>query len=132
MLFQSKALFFRLRDRSLWSFGQLAQDGVDHAGGEAVAGLFGQLDAFVDCGAGGDAVQVQQLECAQAECDQDFCIELRMGARQQDLDLMVELNLPAQHAQNECRGQVAVRRGERVDGFAAQQVVGMGVAALDG
>ena len=45
---------------------------------------------------------------------------------------MVETNLPAQHAENQSRGQVAVSRRESVDGFAAQQIVGVGLAALDG
>jgi len=77
--FQSKILFLRLQDRSRSSLGQLAQDGVDHAGGETVAGLLGQLDAFVDCGRGGDAIQVQQLECAQAESDQDSASSFALG-----------------------------------------------------
>ncbi len=45
---------------------------------------------------------------------------------------MVEADLPAQHAQHQRRGQVAVGWRESVDGFAAQQIVGVGVAALDG
>ena len=71
-------------------------------------------------------------KCAQAQGDENLGIELGVGAGQQGAELVVELNLPAQHAQDQRRGQVAVGSGERVDGFAAQQIVGVGMAALDG
>ena len=45
---------------------------------------------------------------------------------------MVEPNLPAEHAQHQGRGQIAVGGRESVDGLAAQQIVGVGLAALDG
>ena len=105
---------------SLRGYSKLAQDGVDHAGGEVVAGLLDQFDAFGENGACGDAIHVEQLECAQAESDQDFCIEFHVGMSEQSADLLVELNLPAEHAQDERRDQVAVGGGERIDGFAAQ------------
>ena len=97
-----------------------------------MAGLLGQLHALVDGGAGGDAVHVEQLECAQAQGDENFGVEFGVGAGEQGVKLVVELNLPAQHAQHQRRGQVAVGSARDVDGFAAQQIVGVGLAALDG
>ncbi len=66
------------------SAGEFAQDGVDHAGGEAVAGLLGQLHALVDCGAGGDAVQMEKLEGAQAEGDRISGSSLALGRLSSD------------------------------------------------
>ena len=97
-----------------------------------MAGLLGEFDALVDGGAGGNAVHAQNLECAEAQGDQDFRLEFSFGPGEQGLHLMVEANLPAKHAQNQRRGQVAIGGGERVDGFAAEQVVRMRIAALDG
>ncbi len=75
-----------------------------------MAGLLGQFHAFVDGGAGGNAVQMQQLKRAQPQGNQYLRIEFGVGAFEQRLQLMIELNLPAQHAQHQRRGQVAVGR----------------------
>ncbi len=62
----------------------------------------------IDGGARGDAVQMEQLECAQAEGDQNLQIELGIGAFEKQVDLVVELNLPAEHSQHQGRDQIAV------------------------
>jgi predicted component of type VI protein secretion system len=48
------------------------------------------------------------------------------------MDLVVEANLPAEHAQHQRRGQVAISLRESVDSLSAQQIVGVGLATLDG
>ena len=75
-----------------------------------MAGLLGQLHALVDGGAGGDAVQMQDLKGAEAQGDEDFGIEPGVGAREQRVHLVVETDLPAEHAQDQGCGQVAVGR----------------------
>ena len=75
---------------------------------------------------------MQNLKCAEAESDQDFRIELGVGVLEQGLNLVIEANLPAEYAEHQGRGQIAVGGRERVDGFAAEQIVRVGVAAFDG
>ena len=55
--------------------GDFAQDGVDEAGGGAFAGAFDEFDGGGDGGVGGDAVEVAELENAEAEGDADLGIE---------------------------------------------------------
>ena len=90
------------------------------------------IDAFVDGGAGGDAVHVEQLEGAEAEGDENFGIEFGVGAVEQGMDLVIKEDLPAKYAKDEGCGQVAVSCGQGVDGSGAKKIVGVGVAALDG
>ena len=96
-----------------------------------MTGLLGQFHALVDGGTGGNAIQMQYLKCAQTQRDKNFSIELGVGMLEEGLNLVVEEDLPAKHAEDEGCGEVAVRRGERVDGFAAKQIVGMRLAAFD-
>ena len=85
-----------------------------------MTGLLGQLHALVDSGASGDAVHVQNLKGAQAQGDPNLRVEFGVGAFEQDLELMIEANLPSEHAQHQRRGKVAVGGREHVDGFASE------------
>ena len=111
---------------------QLAQHRVDHAGGEAVTGVLGQLHALVNRGARRDAVHIQNLKRAQPQDDLNLRVELGVGPGEQRMKLMIEQNLPAQYAQHERRSQVAVRSRESVDCPAAQQLIGVRLPAFDG
>ena len=111
---------------------KFAQNRVDHAGCEAVTGMFGQLYALVDGCVGGDAVHLQNLESAQAQGNPDFGVEFGVGAFEQNLKLMIEPNLPAENAQHQRHRQVAVLGREYIDGFAAEKIVGVRLAALHG
>jgi hypothetical protein len=75
---------------------------------------------------------VENLKGSQAESNEYFRIEFGIGAFEQGMELMVEADLPAEYAENQGRGQIAIGCGKCVDGFAAEQVVGVGVAVLDG
>jgi hypothetical protein len=75
---------------------------------------------------------MKDLEGAEAERDQDFGVEPCVGVFEEGMELVVQANLPAEHAEHQGCGQVAVGGGERIHGFAAEQVVGVGLAALDG
>jgi hypothetical protein len=111
---------------------QFAEDDVDHAGSKAVTGLLGEFHAIVDGRVRRDAIEVKDLECAEPESDENFRFKAGVGMLEQGLDLVVEANLPAEGAENKRGGQIAVGRGENVDGFAAQQIVRVGLATLDG
>jgi hypothetical protein len=74
---------------------------------------------------------MRDLKCAEAKRDANFSIEARIGPREQGLQLMVEANLPTEHAKHERRGKMAVGGRKSVDGFAAQQIVGVRLPTLD-
>jgi hypothetical protein len=112
-------------------FGESAENGIDHAGGKLLAGLLGQFHTLIDGGASGDAVHVQNLECAQAEQDQNFGIEFGVGVREQSADLVIETNLPAENAEHKGCDQIAVEGRESINGFVAKQVVSVRAVALD-
>jgi hypothetical protein len=57
-------------------FLKFTEDRVDKGCGGAFAGALHQFDAFVECGARGDAVEKTELIEGQAESDQDFEIQL--------------------------------------------------------
>jgi hypothetical protein len=88
-----------------------------------VTGLLGEFHALVDGGAGWNTVQMEQLEGAEAQGDQDLRVEPGVGVLEEGLQLVVEANLPAEHTEDQGGGQVAVWRGESIDSFAAEQVV---------
>jgi len=75
-----------------------------------MACLLGQPHALVDGGAGGDAVHVENLEGPHAQRDANFGVELCVGPGEKCARRMVELNLPAQYAENQCSGQMTVWR----------------------
>ena len=79
--------------------GDFAQDGVDEAGGGAFACAFDEFDGGGDGGVGGDAVEVAELEDAEAEGDADFGVELD-GAAGEVVDEEVELELVAEAAED--------------------------------
>ena len=90
-----------------------------------MASLLGELHALVDRRARRNAVQMQQLECAEAKRDPNLSIKLGARPCEQPSNLIVQLDLPAQHAQHESRGQVAVGRGKSSNRLAAQQIIGV-------
>ena len=75
---------------------------------------------------------MEKLKSAEAKSDEDLGIELGVGALEKGLQLVIELNLPTEDAENEGRGEIAVGRGEGVDGFGAQEIVRVRLAAFDG
>ena len=110
---------------------ELAEDGVDHAGGEAMAGLNGQLNALADGGVGGNAVEQEKLKGAETESYKDFGIEFGIGTLEERSKLVVEANLPAEDAEDESCDEIAVGGRESVYGVAAEQIAGVGWSALD-
>ncbi len=84
---------------SYWVARHFAQHGVDEAGGGAFAGAFDEFDGGGDGGVGGDAVEVTELEDAEAKGDADFRIELD-GATGEVVDEEVELELVAEAAED--------------------------------
>ena len=80
-----------------------------------------------------NAIEMQQSETRPAAARSESPrSSLALGRLSKRANLVVQTNLPAQHAEHQRRGQVAVCRGERIDGFAAQQIVGVRLPALDG
>ena len=94
--------------------GQLAQDGVDHAGRMGLTGSAAQLDALAQNGVGGNAIEMQQLKGTHPQGQRDRLCQSLFGPLQQGSNARVERNLPAQHAHNEGRGEVAVLGGESI------------------
>ena len=92
--------------------------------------LLCEFHAFVDGSPGRNAIKVEQLKRAHSQSDEHFSIDARSRSFQEGLDLLIELNLPAKHAQHERSGQIAVGCGKRVDLSAAQKIVGVRLAAL--
>ena len=106
--------------------GDFAQDGVDEAGGGAFAGAFDEFDGGGDGGVGGDAVEVAELENAEAEGDADFGVELD-GAAGEVVDEEVELELVAEAAEDELVGQAGFL-GAEGGGVVAEDFIGPGSA----
>ena len=77
---------------------EVAEDGVDHAGGVRFVGGSAEFDALAEGGVGGDAIEVQELEGSKAEGDgyrlgealfdahfsapRSFWVEVRVAARE--------------------------------------------------
>ena len=76
-------------------------------------GLLGQLHALIDRGARRNAIQMQQLKCPIRSAIRISASSFAFGRLAAADNLLVQQNLPAQHAQHQRRGQVAVRRRER-------------------
>lgn len=108
-----------------------AKDRVDHAGGVGRSVGAGHLHAFMDGGVRRDAVHVQQLEDAEAQREQGCVVKFGVGALEHGAQYGVELQLPAEDAEDERGGEVAVFGGEAVDGGGVQQVVGVSGAGHD-
>ncbi len=106
--------------------GELAEDGVDHAGGVAVAGSANEFDRFGEGGVGGNPVEVLELEGSHAEgcCDRSREGEIR--ALEERLHPGVECDLPAEDSEDEGGGKVAVGLREGGHPGAVEQVVGVG------
>ena len=87
-----------------------AQHRVHHARGKAVAGLLGQLHAFVNGRMRRNPVKIEQLKRAQPQRNSYLGVQLGIGLVQQFLDACIQQRLPAQHAQHQSRDQIAIRR----------------------
>lgn len=111
---------------------EFTQHGIHHSGGETMPSLFGELDAFVDGGVRGNALKEAELKCAETESDENFRIETGVRFPEQRPEVVIEADLPAESAEHEGCGQVAIGGGELIDGISSQQFVGMAFAALDG
>ena len=94
-------------------------------------GLLGQFHALINGGARRNAVQMQKLKSAQPQRNQNLRHRAWRWGVSAGLQLAVELNLPAQHAQHQRRCQIAVGARKSVDGLAAQQIVGVRLAPLN-
>ncbi len=66
---------------------------------------------------------MQQLKCAQAQCNDNLRIEPGVGLGEKTTYLLIELNLPTQNAQHQGGGEMAIGRGEIGDGVTAEQIV---------
>ena len=106
--------------------GELAEDRVDHAGGVGVAGGSDQLDGFREGGVGGDPIQVLELEGSHAEGGGDGGGEGLVGALEEGVHPGVEGDLPAEDAEDQGGGEVAVGLGEGGHAGAVEKVVGVG------
>ena len=87
--------------------GDLAEDGVDEAGGEAFAAALGEFDAFVDGGVAGYAVEVAKLKDAHPEGCADAGLGFG-GAAGVVVDQEVELGLVAEAAKDDVGGESGV------------------------
>src|ERR1035441_9080559 len=101
-----------------------AEDGVDEAGGGALAGALDEIDGIGDSGVGRDALQVAELVDRHAEGDADFGIEL-LAAGGIMLDQVIELGAEAENAEDDFSGQGGIARVER-RGVSEQKVGGPG------
>ena len=97
-----------------------------------MARLFRQLHALIDGGVSGNAIEKLQLKGAEAESDENFRIEPGIGTFQSRANLGIQPDLPAKHAQHQGGRQIAVGDAERIDFLASEQIVRVGLAALDG
>src|SRR5215472_3166548 len=93
-----------------------------------MTGLFGQLDALVDCGVNRNAIHPQQLKCTEPQGNQNFGIELCIRVLQERAKAPVEINLPAQNAKSESSGEIAVCGRESCDALGPQHRVRMSPA----
>ena len=102
----------------------LAEDGVDEAGGGTFAGAFDEIDGIGDGGVGRHALQVAELVNGHAEGDADFGIEL-LAAAGIVLDQVIELGAEAEDAEDDFGGEGSVAGIER-GGVSEQEVRGPG------
>ncbi len=91
-----------------------------------MAGGADELDGFGEGGVGGDAVEVEELEGSHAEGGGDGGGEGLVGALEEGLHAGVEGDLPAEDAEDQGGGEVAVGLGEGGHAGAVEEVVGVG------
>ena len=90
------------------------------------------LESAIDGGMGGNAIEKAELESSHTEGNRDLRIEFGSRLLDQELELVIETNLPAKNAKDESCSQMAIVMRECVDRFRTQQVIGVSFAALDG
>ena len=90
-----------------------------------------KFHALINRGMGRNPIQMQQLKRPHAQSDPHFRIELCIGMLQQRPNLLVQPNLPAQHAQHQRRRQIPIRRRQRIHARLAQQFVRVRTPALN-
>ena len=85
-----------------------------------MSGLLGEFHAFVNGGAGRDAIEMQQLKCSQAQRDEHFRFELCVGTLEKRAQRLIEFDLPTQHAEYQSSGKISILRGECRDGLSTK------------
>lgn len=97
-----------------------------------MARLPGQFHTLIDGGTWRNAIEIEQLESSQAQSDQNLWIKPGVRPGEKFSQLLIKKNLPTEYAENQRRGQmsIAIRKGR--DRIAAQQIVGVRPAALNG
>jgi hypothetical protein len=96
-----------------------------------VAADAGEFDALIECSVRRDAIEMEKLEGSEAECDDDGLSEALIWALQEWLDAGVEGDLPAERAEHERSGEVAVFRGELCGVRGVQEVVTIALPCRD-
>jgi len=79
---------------------ELAEDGVDHAGGVAVTSGADEFDRFAEGRVGGDPVQVLELEGSHTEGRCDWGREGEIRALEERLHPGIQCDLPAEDTEN--------------------------------
>ena len=111
--------------------GDVAQDSVDHAGCVRVAAGAREFDALVERSVRGDAVEVDELEGAEAERDGDSIGEALIGALEEGLNAGVEGDLTAEGAKDKRRGEVAVFGRELCGVRRVEEIVAVALPCCD-
>ena len=96
-----------------------------------MSGLFGQSYGFANGCVGGDAIEVLELKCSEAQSNLNFRVEACIGFGEQRTDYSVEPDLPAQGAHDQGGAEIAILRRKNRDAGTAKQIVGMGMTSLD-
>ncbi len=104
---------------------ELAQHGVDHAGGEAMTRDFGQGDALVDGSVDGNALEKKNLKGCQAKRDAYLGIELGGRACEQQFNARIQQDAPAHDPHHQRGGKVPVGERQRIDAWRTKQLVSM-------
>jgi hypothetical protein len=105
--------------------GEVAEDGVDHAGGVRVVGRTDELYGLREGCVGRNAVEVEELEGTETERDGHGRHEGLIGSLEEGLDASVEGDLPAEDAEDERGRKVAIGLGEGGHARAVEEVVGV-------
>ncbi len=71
-------------------------------------GALGQLHALVNRGVSRNAIEIKQLKHTETQRDENLGIEPGVGVLEQGAKQTVQLNLPAQHSENQRGGEMAI------------------------
>ena len=96
-----------------------------------MTGLLDQFHALADRRVCGNAIKKEKLKGSEPEGRKNFQIKLRTWPRKKGFDLLVQQHLPAQCAEHQSSGQIAVSGRKRIDRIAAQQIVSVRLVPLN-